>query len=79
MLHSWKDDVPEEIVPNVIIHCNIHEGIADLGITEVIVVLLEDESIILTIIGALKGSVDLMEYVVVHIIEIIVTSLVDLS
>ena len=78
-LHFWKDDVPEVIVPNVIIHCNIHESIADLGVTEVFVILLEDEGVILAIIGALQSSVDLMENVVVHIIEIIVSSLVDLS
>lgn len=77
MLHLWKDGVPEELVPNVIIHSNVHEGIANLSITEVLVVLLEDEGIILTIIGALKGSVDLVEYVVMHIVEIIVTSFVD--
>ena len=74
LLNSWKNNIPELFSPGHVVNCNILKRISDLEVSQVLGVLVEDKSVVSAVVAGLKGSIDLMEDVIRHIVEVVVTS-----
>ena len=79
LFDSGEDYVPEWGVPLEVCQGNIVESIANLEISEVFWILFKYEGIILNIMATHKCSIGFMEDMVVHIVEVIITSGVNHS
>ena len=78
-LHSWKNDGPELGSDLQFANGDVLESVANLGVGEILGVILENESIIWDVVGALESTIDLMENVTWHVIKVVVASLVHHS
>ena len=77
LLYSGQDDVPELRSYGKLVSSDVLKCVANLEISEVLRVFLEYEGVVWDIMARLKSSINLMENVTWHIVEIIVASLVD--
>ena len=73
-LDTRKNGLPEFRGLIKLVQSNIIECIADLGISQMLRVLIEYISVIVTVVTHLESSVDLVEDVVRHVIEVVIAS-----
>ena len=79
LLNSWQNHIPELLSARQLVLSNILERIADLKVGKIVGVLLENHSIIRTVVTDLQGSISLVEDPARHVVEIIIAPSVHLS
>lgn len=79
LLYSWQDDVPEFRWANIIVVCNIPEGITDLKISQVLSIFRENIAIGLAAMGYRNGCWCLVEEIIWDIRELVISTCVNLS
>ena len=79
LLDARKNDVPELGRLGQVIECDVIKGVANLSVSQILGVLLENESVILAVVAGLHGGVDLVEDVVGNVVKIVVAARVQRS
>ena len=77
LLHSWEDHVPELRGSLDFVEGDLHESVSNLVVGQVLRVSLENVGVRLHLLSMHHSSIDSMEDVVGHVVEVVVSSLVD--